>query len=442
MRRFFIVVVLLASFSALAQNGLSAYDEKEGLRLHLVGTTGLADVVQLASRQAPYHLGLGGLLEYKPWKTVGLGIGAEWAADIGYRAYEDVVGNSLYATYLPIYANVRVDFAADRNSSFFIDTRLGYAFPLKDKDISGFVNIIEGSYTVSGLYASTGIGYAFGRSSLSVGMELKTYQQRVSQADWDDWEREVLEDRFVGDNMLTFNGYMRYSYAIGGRHNASPSDWSAAHARKFVASEDRYVLYLYGGMGTLDLVWDAFTLIKLGKLIPMHYHVGAMFDTKLPYGWSLGMGTELHGSFGLHSAFGAYDNIGLGLSTRRSTFLSLPVYGNIKWGYEFEHIMPFVEMRLGYAFPVNTVRLQDIIMQYSEDPNDMGVHGDVQAKGFFTGMGVGIEAFGHNLSLGMTAMNVEGDFVNDYYPDETVHIGSRMTNFYIRYAYALKLGKN
>ena len=439
MRRFFTAVVLLVSFSALAQNGLSAYDEKDGLQLHIVGTTGLADVVQLVSRQSPYHLGLGGLLEYKPWKTVGLGIGAEWAADIGYRAYEDVVGNSLYATYLPLYANVLVDFVGDKNCSFFSDTRLGYALPLKNKDISGFVEIIEGSYTVSGLYASTGIGFAFGRSLLSMGVELKTYQQRVSQADWDDWEREVLEDRFAGDNMLTFNGYLRYSYVIGGRHDASPSDWSAAHARESVASEDRYALYLYGGMGTLDLVWDAFTLIKLGKLIPMHYHVGAMFDTKLPYGWSLGVGTELHGSFGLHSVMGAYDAIGL--STKRRAFLSLPVYGNMKWCYEFDNIAPFVEFRLGYAFPLNAVHVQDFWIQYAEEPDPMGIYGDVRAQGVFTGMGVGIEAFGHSLSIGMTAMNVIGNLIDDYTPEEPIRIGSRMTNFYIRYAYALKLGK-
>lgn len=440
MKRFgFLVLVALFSFSALAQNGMKVEKRNANFRFHVVGATGLKDLVQLVSREVPYHLGLGGMLEYKPWNVVSMGIGAEWAADIGYRAYEDVVGSSFYAMYLPAYANIRIAFAGNENRFFFSDTRLGYAFPLKSKDLAGFINIIEGSYTVSGLYGSTGVGFAFGRSTLSAGIELKTYQQRVSEADWDDWEREVLEDRFVGDNMLTFNGYLRYSYAFGRKGDAIPSDWSVLRPKKYVAPEDRYSLYLYGGIGALDWIWDIASVFIIKELIPMHYHAGAMFDMELGRGWSLGLGTELHGSFGLRSVFGAFD--ALGLSTRRSTFLSWPVYGNIKWGYEFEHIKPFVELRLGYAFPVNTVLLQDIVMQYSEEPEVMGVHGDAQAKGFFTGMGAGIEAFGHSLSLGMTAMNVEGNFVNDYYPEEIVHLGSRMTNFYIRYAYVLKFGK-
>ena len=437
----FFALAVLFSFSAMAQNGINAVKRNGDFRFHLVGTTGLTDVVQLVSREAPYHLGLGGMLEYKPWKAVGLGLGAEWASDIGYQAYEGVVGNSLYATYLPVYANVRVAFGGNESRFFFSDTRLGYAFPLKNKDLAGFVSIVDGYYSVGGLFGSMGIGYASGRSTISAGVELKTYRQWATQADWEDWEREALEGRFLGDNMLTFNGYLRYSYAIVGRKKTLPSDWSAAHLRTRVAPENHYFLYLYGGLGALDWIWDVVSVFLIKELIPMHYHIGTMFDMELGRGWSLGAGTELHGSFGLRSVFGANDNIGLGLSTRRSTFLSLPVYGNVKWGYEFEHIKPFVEMRLGYAFPVNTVHLQDIMMQYSEAPDNLGVHGDAQAKGFFTGMGVGIEAFGHNLSLGMTAMNVEGVFVNDYYPDEKAHIGSRMTNFYIRYAYALKFGK-
>ena len=442
MKRFsFVALTVLLSFSVMAQNGMNVDKKKADFRFHLVGTTGLTDVVQLVSREAPYHLGVGGMLEYKPWKAVGLGLGTEWAADIGYRAYESVVGKSLYATYLPVYANVRVAFGGKENSHFFGDARLGYAFPLKNKDLAGFVNIIEGYCSVGGLFGSLGVGYAFGRSTFSAGIELKTYQQWVTQVEWEDWEREALEDRFLGNNMLTFNGYLRYSYAIATRSRALPSDWSAPKPKTQVAPEGRYSLYLYGGLGALDWIWDVVSVFTIKELIPMHYHAGVMFDMELSHGWSLGLGTELHGSFGLNSMFGAYDDLGLGLSTRRSTFLSLPVYGNIKWGYEFEHIKPFVELRLGYAFPVNTVRLQDIMMQYSEDTEVMGVHGDAQAKGFFTGMGIGIEAFGHNLSLGMTAMNVEGDFVNDYYPNEKVHLGSRMTNFYIRYAYALRLGR-
>lgn len=141
---------------------------------------------------------------------------------------------------------------------------------------------------------------------------------------------------------------------------------------------------------------------------PRHYSIGAMGEIQVGRRLSLGLGAEFYGTRISDQAYPTYYN-------------SVPVYGNIRLSSPGYGTKVFVEARVGYAIPVNIVSMGYPTSYY-------------ETRGLFTGGGVGLNCYGNNISIGINAI----DLMNRY--DYGTPGRSRViTNFYLRYSYAIPL---
>lgn len=145
---------------------------------------------------------------------------------------------------------------------------------------------------------------------------------------------------------------------------------------------------------------------------PRHYSIGAMGEIQVGRRLSLGLGAEFFGTRINDQTYPAYYN-------------SVPVYGNIRLSSPGYGTKVFVEARVGYAIPVNTISMGYPTNYY-------------ETRGLFTGGGVGLNCYGNNISIGINAIDVrnyEGYTLQglDGRPPRVI------TNFYLRYSYAIPL---
>lgn len=145
---------------------------------------------------------------------------------------------------------------------------------------------------------------------------------------------------------------------------------------------------------------------------PRHYSIGAMGEIQVGRRLSLGLGAEFFGTRIYDQAYPGYYN-------------SVPVYGNIRLSSPGYGTKVFVEARVGYAIPVNTVSMGYPTSYY-------------ETRGLFTGGGIGLNCFGNNISIGINAVDVRN------YEGYTLQgLEGRppriITNFYLRYSYAIPL---
>lgn len=165
-------------------------------------------------------------------------------------------------------------------------------------------------------------------------------------------------------------------------------------------------LHIAGELGIVDPV--AFFWHR----IPRHYSIGTMAEVQVSRRLSLGIGAEFYGTRVYDQAYSAYFN-------------SVPVYGNIRLSSPGYGTKFFVEARAGYAIPVNIIGIGSPTNYY-------------EARGFFTGGGIGFSFYGNNISFGVNAIDIAN------YNGVVLMNGSPTrarvnADFYLKYSYAIPL---
>lgn len=145
---------------------------------------------------------------------------------------------------------------------------------------------------------------------------------------------------------------------------------------------------------------------------PRHYSIGAMGEIQVGRRLSLGLGAEFYGTRINDQSYPSYYN-------------SVPVYGNIRLSSPGYGTKVFVEARVGYAIPVNTVSMGYPTSYY-------------ETRGLFTGGGVGLNCYGSNISIGINAIDLTYRYGITPTNGNTGRSGV-ITNFYLRYSYAIPL---
>lgn len=140
--------------------------------------------------------------------------------------------------------------------------------------------------------------------------------------------------------------------------------------------------------------------------IPYHFSVGGMAEYQVGRATSLGIGAEYYSSYG--------ENCVLFHNMEETYIHTLPIYANLRFAVPGVPISPFIEGRLGYSVPLNTVTCNDID----------GVH-RYQSTGLYTGGAIGLKIYKANFSLGLSVIDVvdadqgfnggRKDIITDYY---------------------------
>jgi hypothetical protein len=165
-------------------------------------------------------------------------------------------------------------------------------------------------------------------------------------------------------------------------------------------------LHITGELGIADL--PAFFWHRA----PRHYSIGILGEIQVGRRLSLGLGADFFGTRINDQTYPAYFN-------------SVPVYGNIKFSSPGYGTKVFVEARVGYAIPVNIVSAGYPTSYY-------------ETRGLFTGGGIGLNCFNSNISIGINAIDVT--YHNGFVPlNESPGRSRVITNFYLRYSYAIPL---
>lgn len=154
-----------------------------------------------------------------------------------------------------------------------------------------------------------------------------------------------------------------------------------------------------------DLGSEDFSAIFMHE-IPYHFSIGGMAEYQVGHMTSFGIGAEYYSSYGENCRL--FDNM-------QETYIhTLPIYANLRFTLPDAPVSPFVEGRLGYSLPLNTVTCNDID----------GVH-HYQSMGMYTGGAVGLMVYKANLSFGVSVIDVvdaeqgfnggRKDIITDYY---------------------------
>ena len=169
--------------------------------------------------------------------------------------------------------------------------------------------------------------------------------------------------------------------------------------------------------GEIDLV-DIGGLFSHRK--PYHYCLGTMAEYQVGRCISLGLGADYYG----------FRRLDYKEFNKQAYLNCVPIYANAKF-ITTGRVKFFGELRAGYAIPINQISIKQ--NSYSEP------YRSIQAKGFFSGSGIGVSYFGHSISIGFN--NVDIHDTNTHQP--VLHNGSNRkiiaTDFYLRYSYAITL---
>lgn len=146
---------------------------------------------------------------------------------------------------------------------------------------------------------------------------------------------------------------------------------------------------------------------------PKHYGAGLMAEVQTGRVFSIGLGADYYAT--------RTDR----WHADRRYYRSLPVYANIRITTPGLRSGLFVEARAGYAFPLNSVAVDNPYCVY-------------EARGFFTGGGIGFRCYGNNISIGMNAIDVRTprSEASQYQAVENRRV---ITDVYLRYSYAIPM---
>ena len=145
---------------------------------------------------------------------------------------------------------------------------------------------------------------------------------------------------------------------------------------------------------------------------PYHFSVGGMAEYQVGHITSIGVGAEFYSSYGERCRLFEY---------MEQTYIhTLPIYANLKLTLPHAPVSPFIEGRIGYSAPLNTVTCND--------PN--GIH-HYKSTGLYTGGAVGLKIYRVYLSTGISAIDV--------IDSDLGYKGGRkdvITDFYVRCSFA------
>ena len=428
-----LVLALLLASGINAQEENPVFRQKGDLTLNVNGAMGVFDLYVMSARSAPYYMSAGGTLEYRIADGIALGLGTELAASEAYNTTNGIMKEGTYALSMPVFASFKGNFWNSRKVSPFVELRLGYAVPLKDKDESysswsnegdfTYLNQMDGGLKAKGLYCGGGIGLSSYRSEVTLGINLTQYEiNGIDQTMTENGETiHESEYHYKGDPMA--NVYVRYTYKIGLNRHLPKLSVNTEHSGETN-------LLVYGQMGLLDPLIYIDELIHGQRLVACHFGLGAMLDYRLNRIMSVGLGVESYCSNGNWCYFMKAND--------RNAWL-LPVYGNFRVRFGGRRVVPFGEVQLGYAFPLNTVMLlSDWDGRSGTRDIEPSWHGPVQAKGMYAGIGLGIGFGHHEITMGHKCVPVSGN-VTSIYTGETSHRSSNMVNIYLKYAYRIRL---
>lgn len=169
------------------------------VRLHIMGSIGDGDLIQMFHHYNPDMFMLGGMLEYQAGSAVALGLGAEFYGS--YCGWNLPYPELNYYTYsLPVYGNLRLMIPSGEVRPF-IEGRIGYAIPLS----SAFSYHYNTNLQAAGLYTGAGVGFIVGQSSFSFGVNVTDL--------YDMGNTTPGNNRQAWDYFNDY--YFRYSYAFG-----------------------------------------------------------------------------------------------------------------------------------------------------------------------------------------------------------------------------------
>jgi len=195
-------------------------------------------------------------------------------------------------------------------------------------------------------------------------------------------------------------------------------------------------LYVYGGIGMLDWLSSFFSLMYGSGLLVTHYDVGFLLNQKVSSHWTVGLGSEFHGSQAWHS----FVNKGFGPVFYLDKDLhTIPVYANVRFTIVNKVARPYVELKAGYAFSLNTVygiSRADVYNHTNTEYPEPGFQGPIKAGGFYVAFAPGCDIGRHGVALGVTFMPIKGDFI-DYSTNETLSKEGSMLNIFVRYCFAI-----
>ena len=212
-------------------------------------------------------------------------------------------------------------------------------------------------------------------------------------------------------------------------------DSIATTTKRTTTNSHHTSLYVYGGVGIFD--WYSIIMsVVYGNLLLPHYDAGVLVNQKISSHWSVGLGAEFHGSTAWHSF--VWDRSGATMALDKD-FHTVPVYANVRFTIVNKVARPYLELKAGYAFPLNTVygasRADVLNHTYSGYP-EPGFQGPIKAGGFYAAFAPGCDIGRHGVALGVTFMPIKGDFI-DYSTNETLSKEGSMLNIFVRYYFAV-----
>ena len=159
-------------------------------------------------------------------------------------------------------------------------------------------------------------------------------------------------------------------------------------------------------------------IISLSEFsLPLNMSAGLMAEYRFNTMLSVGLGADIH-------ATSCVTILDINLDDDKQRFCSLPVYGNFRVTFGKGKVKPFYDLRVGYAFALNTLKVREF-MTFTEP-----VFGEAQTKGLYTSNALGFSLGHSDFSLGFSTVGWQGkvghkDF-NRPYP-----------HFFIRYSYRI-----
>lgn len=199
-------------------------------------------------------------------------------------------------------------------------------------------------------------------------------------------------------------------------------------------------LYVYGGIGVLDQLVCVMAIGYGGGLSFPHYDVGILYSQKVSPHWSVGLGTEFHGSQAFNSSYNSMATWFHGQTIwMDKDFHTLPVYANARLSIGKKAVRPYLELKAGYAFSLNTVYgywRADVYNHTNTEYPEPGFQGPMKAGGIYAAFDAGCNIGRHGVVIGVTCMPIKGDFV-DYSTNETLSKEGPMLNFFVRYCFAI-----
>ena len=189
----------------------------------------------------------------------------------------------------------------------------------------------------------------------------------------------------------------------GHRHHPQKTESKPCHSpapKRIYNPKGEFRFHVLGELGARD-----FGAIFMHD-IPYHFSVGGLAEYQVGRITSIGVGAEFYSSYGEHCRL--FDNM-------EQTYIhTLPIYANVKLALPNAPVSPFIEGRIGYSAPLNTVTCND----------PEGIH-HYRSTGLYTGGAVGVKIFRVYLSAGISAIDVVDsdiglnggrmDIITDYY---------------------------